>query len=139
MLNIVALVGRIVSELEIKETPSGKKYLKFCVANTQGNQKSNFIDCLAWEQNAEFICKYYHKGDPISIEGRLEANIYQDSQGNKKKIMSVVVRSSEFLPNKKQDNSNYQKTQQPQQAKQTSMFSGNSNNNRFDDDAELPF
>ena len=78
MLNVVALMGRLVYEPELKTTPSGINVCSFRVAvdrsfTRQGEErKADFIDIVAWRQTAEFVCKYFQKGSVIAIEGSLQ-------------------------------------------------------------------
>lgn len=110
MLNTVALMGRFTCDLEIKQTNSGKKVINFCLAvernraSKDEEKKSDFIDCTAWENTAEFICTYFKKGDPIIAQGRLETRQYEDKQGNKRKAVYVLVNNVNFCAFKKDEN-----------------------------------
>ena len=84
MLNVVALMGRLVADPELKTTQSGNSVCTFRVAvdrsyAPQGEERqADFITVTAWRKTAEFICKYFQKGSMISVQGRLETRQYQD-------------------------------------------------------------
>ncbi len=107
MLNMVALMGRFTHDIKVKELDSGKKVINFCLAVERSRatkdeeKKSDFIDCIAWENTAEFICTYFKKGDPIIAQGRLETRQYEDKQGNKRKAVYVLVNNVNFCAFKK--------------------------------------
>ena len=109
MLNIVVLMGRFTKDLELKKLESGKKVINFCLAVERNRAKkdeekvSDFIDCIAWENTAEFISTYFKKGDPIIAQGRLETRQYEDKQGNKRKAVYVLVNNVNFCAFKKNE------------------------------------
>lgn len=89
-LNRVILFGRLVRDPEIRQTPSGVSVAKISVAcdrqfaNKQtGERECDFIEVQAWRQTADFISKYFHKGDAITVEGSLRNNNYEDKSGVK--------------------------------------------------------
>ena len=102
MLNRVILMGRIAQELEMKTTQSGVSVLSFSIAVDrnfvrQGEERqTDFIDCVAWRQQAEFINKYFGKGRMICIEGTLQKRSYDDRNGNKRWVTEVVVDNVSF-------------------------------------------
>lgn len=102
MLNVCVLMGRLTQQPELKTLPIGKSVLNFTVAvnrpqrkNTE-EQKTDFVDCVTWEGTAEFISKYFKKGDAIIVKGQLETRIYQDKQGNNRKATELLVREVDF-------------------------------------------
>ena len=84
MINMVALMGRLTYEPELRTTPSGVSVLRFQVACDRNYQRSgqdrqaDFIDCVAWRQTAEFISRYFHKGSMIAVEGSIQTSSYTD-------------------------------------------------------------
>ena len=102
MLNNFSCMGRLTHTPELKTTTNGNDVVRFCLAvarpktTTDGEKQTDFIDCVAWNKTAEFICKYFKKGEPIIVEGRLETRGYEDKQGNKRKACEVVVREVNF-------------------------------------------
>lgn len=109
MLNRVIIMGRITHELELKQTPSGVSVLTFSVAversfAKQGEERqTDFISCVAWRQQAEFISKYFGKGRMIALEGNLRTRTYDDKNGTKHYVTEVFVDSASFTGEKKQD------------------------------------
>jgi len=84
MINRVILMGRITQDLELKSTPSGVSVLTFSIAAErnfvkQGEERqADFISCVAWRQQAEFISKYFGKGRMIALEGSLRTRTYDE-------------------------------------------------------------
>ena len=116
MLNRVILMGRITQDLELKSTPSGVSVLSFSVAversyARQGeDRQADFINCVAWRQQAEFISKYFGKGRMIALEGNLRTRTYDDKNGTKHYVTEVYVDSVSFTGEPKQgglSNTNY--------------------------------
>ena len=107
MLNVVALEGRFVADPELKQTTSGLSVTSFRLACDrsyckQGQERqTDWIDCVAWRSNAEFICKYFSKGQLTAIEGSIQTRSYTDKDGNKRKAVEVVVSQAHFAESKK--------------------------------------
>lgn len=78
-MNTVVLMGRISNEIELSETRNGKVYTRFSIAcdSKYKRDETNFIPCVAWGKNAEFIGKYFAKGRMIAVEGELESGKYE--------------------------------------------------------------
>ncbi len=114
MLNRVILMGRITQDLELKQTTGGTSVLSFTVAVDrsfvkQGEERqADFINCVAWRQQAEFISKYFGKGRMIALEGNLRTRTYDDRNGTKHYVTEVYVDSVSFTGEPKQGgNSSY--------------------------------
>lgn len=111
MINTVALTGRLTYEPELKATQSGVLVIRFQVAvdrnyQAQGQERqADFIDCIAWRQTAEFISRYFHRGDMIGIEGGIQTSNFTDKDGNKRKSVDVVANNVSFCGSKQQSNS----------------------------------
>ncbi len=109
MLNSCILMGRFTHNPELKTITSSNNTVKFSLAvtrfkaTTNFENKTDFIDCMAWNNTAEFICKYFKKGDPIIVEGRPETKQYEDKQGNKRKTYEVIVNNVNFCAFKKDE------------------------------------
>ena len=113
MLNNINLIGRVTKDIELRKTQSNKSVINFTLAvddgkDGQGNSRTQFIDCQAWEGLAETIQKYVLKGDMVNINGRLVNNNYENN-GVKYYSYLVEANSMTLLPNKRQSQ------QQPQQ------------------------
>lgn len=106
MLNKAVMVGRLTADPELKQTPNGVNVCSFTVAvDRPGKDKgTDFIDCVAWRQRAEFVSRYFGKGDPIGIEGTIQTRNYEDRNGNKRKAVEVVCDQASFLPKSKGQN-----------------------------------
>ena len=101
MLNIVALMGRLVAEPELRHTPSGVATCTFRIAvdrsySKDGERKADFIDIVTWRQTAEFVCKYFHKGSMIAVNGSIQTRNYEDKNGNKRTAFEVVAEGVHF-------------------------------------------
>ena len=104
-MNIVALIGRFVATPELKQTPSGVSVSAFSLAvNRETKEReTDFFDCVAWNKNAEFITRYFNKGDMIGIQGHLQARTWEDKTGQKRKSFEIIVDRSSFVGGKKTD------------------------------------
>lgn len=99
-LNTVIIMGRITHDLEIKQTQSGIASLRFSVAvdrySKDDEKKTDFINCVAYRNSAEFIGKYFGKGRMIAITGSLHTYNYDDNNGVKRYVTEVIVDSADF-------------------------------------------
>lgn len=106
MINSVVIMGRLTYEPELRATPSGVSVVRFQVAVDRSYQKAgeerktDFIDCTAWRQTAEFVCKYFHKGSMIAVEGSLQTDNYTDKNGEKRKSVQLVASQASFCGSK---------------------------------------
>lgn len=98
-MNSITIIGRITKEPELKYTQNNKKFVSFCVAvpKSNGKNETSFIDCIVWEQSAEFLCRHVHKGNQIGITGSLETRQYTDNQGNNRKVSEIQVRNIDLI------------------------------------------
>lgn len=100
MLNRVILMGRLTAQPELKTTPSGVAVTSFSIAvDRPGKEKvTDFINIVAWRSSAEFICRYFSKGDPITVEGRIQVRNYTTQEGQKRNVVEVVADQVGFVP-----------------------------------------
>ena len=109
MLNVVAIMGRLVADPELRTTPAGYSVCSFRIACDrsyvqQGQERqADFIDIVAWRQQADFVSKYFQKGSMIAVEGSLQTRQYQDKQGSKRTAVEVVANNISFAGAKRQD------------------------------------
>ena len=109
MINKVILIGRITKDPELKYTGSNIVYCQFSLAvnrqftNAEGERETDFINCTTWKASAENLAKYVSKGALLGIEGRIEVRNYDDKDGTKKYVTSVVCESVQFLETKKEN------------------------------------
>ena len=122
MLNVVAIMGRLVADPELRTTPQGTNVCSFRIAcdrnfARQGEQRqADFIDIVAWRQQAEFVSKYFQKGSLIAIEGSLQTRQYQDKNGNNRTAVEVVANNINFAGSKNSNaggGANYQNHSAP--------------------------
>ena len=112
MLNIVAIMGRLVADPELRTTQTGNSVCSFRIAcdrnfAPQGQERqADFIDIVAWRQAAEFVCKYFQKGAMIAVDGSLQSRNYQDKNGNNRTAVEVVAEHISFAGPKRQDGQN---------------------------------
>lgn len=106
MYNKVILMGRITHDIEIKTTPSGISVTSFSIAvdrrvqSKDGEKVTDFIDCVAWRQTADFISRFFSKGKLILIEGELQTRTYTDKNSNNRKAVEVIVDRASFTGEK---------------------------------------
>lgn len=103
MFNRCILVGRISTDLELRQTSSGKSYCRFNLAVNRMNEGTNFITITAWNKQAENIVQYQNKGSLILVEGSISTGSYTDSEGNPKKTTEIMAQNIQFLGNKKKE------------------------------------
>lgn len=139
MLNSTHLQGRLTADPELRYTPGGTAVASFTLASDtgrktkDGNRITNFIDCVAWRNQAEFASKYLTKGRLIIAEGELASRSYEDRDGNRRKATELTVDQFHFCDSKK-DNQN---TGHAQQGDGSSVPDGFAEVEGDDDD--LPF
>lgn len=105
-MNKVTLIGRLTKDAELKTTSSGINYCNFIIAvdrkfkDANGNRQADFIACVAWRTTAEFISKYFKKGNKIAVVGSIQTRSYEDQSGNKHLVTEVIVDEAEFVESK---------------------------------------
>lgn len=104
-MNIVCLLGRLTAEPELRHTQSDTPVTSFSVAvdrafQKDGQRQADFINCVAWRQTAEFICRHFHKGQRIALQGSLQSRNYTDKDGNKRTAYEVVIDNAFFAESK---------------------------------------
>lgn len=105
-INKTILIGRLVRDPEPKETQSGTHVVSFTVACDRMKTKTNpdpgadFISCVAWQQSADYLAQYGHKGDTIVVEGRISTRNYDDKDGKKVYVTEVTANNVQLTPKK---------------------------------------
>lgn len=92
-------IGRIVNNLELRSTNNGNSVCQFTIAINEGygdKERTDFIDCVAWNKRAESICKYCDKGVKVAVEGKLQTDSYE-KDGKKIKTTKVLVNEITFI------------------------------------------
>lgn len=106
MLNVVALMGRLVADPELRKTPTGVSTTTFTIACERnyakpGEQRqTDFIDIVAWRGTAEFASKYFRKGHLMAVNGSIQTRTYEDKEGKKRKVFEVVADNLHFADSK---------------------------------------
>lgn len=110
MINCAVIMGRLVADPELKTTPAGVEVCKITVAVDRNFVKAgeerqcDFIDVVAWRTTAAFVCKYFHKGSMIAVNGEIQTRVYEDKNGNKRKAFEIVARNVSFCGGKSEGN-----------------------------------
>ena len=108
MINNVVLAGRLVRNIELRQTSTGKEMTYFTLAvnrnfkNEQGVQAADFIGCVVFGKTAENMARFLSKGSLIAVEGRISTRNFQGNDGKTVYVTEVVASSITFLESKKQ-------------------------------------
>lgn len=106
MLNQAVLMGRLTADPELKHTQSGIAVVRFTLAvdrsyAKQGDErKTDFINITAWRQTAEFVSRYFRKGQLAAVQGSIQTGSYTDRDGNKRNTFDVVADQVHFSDRK---------------------------------------
>ena len=109
MLNHITIMGRITRDIELRRTPSGVAVASFTLAvdrdfkEKNGEKETDFIDCVAWKNTAEFVDKYFGKGRVAVVSGRLQIRNWTDKDGNKRRTAEVIADNVYFGDSKKEE------------------------------------
>ena len=101
MLNVVVLTGRLTADPELKTTTNGTSVCSFSIAvdrryKAGEERQADFINIVTWRSSAEFVSKYFKKGQIIAIEGSIQTRRYQDKDGNNRTAFEVVANNVQF-------------------------------------------
>ena len=136
-MNLCCFTGRLTATPELKSTPSGKSVCNFSLAvdkrfgGANGEKEVSYIDFVAWNHNADFLCKWFDKGVRVAVTGELQTRMYEDKDGKKIKVAEVLVSTVEFADGKREAN---------EVATSTTPTSNTTNqgDTSFDDDGFVP-
>ena len=109
-MNNVSLIGRFTRDPELRSTETGASVCSFSLAvqrgyrNKDGEYEADFINCVAWKNSAEFISKYFKKGQQIGVQGELQTRKWSDDEGKTRYATEVIIRNTTFVG--KSENSN---------------------------------
>lgn len=113
MLNHVVIMGRMVRDPELRQLDNGTSVTSFSVAvernyvdKTTNERQTDFLNVVAWRQTADFVCKYFHQGDMIALEGSLQSRKYTDKDGNNRIAIEIVASNISFCGGKNGGNAN---------------------------------
>lgn len=93
MLNHITIMGRLTKDVELRRTGTGTAVASFTIACDRdfGDKETDFIECVAWKNTAEFVSKYFSKGKMAVVSGRLQMRSWTDKDGNKRRTAEVVA------------------------------------------------
>jgi len=107
-MNQIVLMGRLTRDPELRHTQTGTAVASFALAvdrgyssKDSGERQTDFIDIVAWRQTAEFVSKYFTKGQMAAVTGRLQIRDWTDKDGNKRRSAEVVADNVYFTESKK--------------------------------------
>lgn len=108
MLNKTILIGRLVKDPELRTTATGTPVTSFTLAvnrkfSKDGDRQADFFNIVAWNKTAEFVGKYFTKGQQVLVSGRLENRSWEDNSGVKRYATDVIAEEVEFADSKKQE------------------------------------
>ena len=114
MLNSVIIQGRLVYDPELRATKNGKSVLNVRLAvDRDFSEGCDFLDVIIWEKGAEFVTKYFAKGDSLLIQGRIQQRQWEDDEGNVHNAVEVVADRVHFPGGKAKANQEAEKPQKP--------------------------
>lgn len=133
-MNNICITGRLTKDPELKSTLNGKSVVSVNVAvdrnyKVNGERASDFIPVVFWRSTAEFVAKYFSKGDNIAIVGSLESREYIDKENKKRIVWEVIASDVSFCGGKKNDN--------PSSGK--AITTTQNDNNTFEVEDDFPF
>lgn len=137
-MNKVLLTGNIVRDPEYRSTQTGTPVCNFTVAvnrkfkDSSGTYPSDYINCVAWKNTADFVSKYFQKGSPIEVEGNLQTRNFEDSKGIKRYVTEVYVEQVGFNGRRLREDVPENKTAEDLFGDELAEF-------KPIDDADLPF
>jgi len=107
-MNQIVIMGRLTRDPELRHTPNGVAVASFTLAVDRsfapkdgGERQTDFIDVVAWRNTAEFVSKYFVKGQMAAVTGRLQIRDWTDKDGNKRRSAEVVAENIYFTESKK--------------------------------------
>ena len=146
MLNLAVLMGRLVANPELRHTPSNIAVTSFTIAvergfvKAGGEKQTDFIDIVAWRNTAEFVTKYFSKGQLVAIEGSIQTRTYTDKDGNKRKAFEVLANAVHFAEPKRDSGSGGSQVPRFDDIPATTYAAGtNDDFKEIEEDDDLPF
>lgn len=113
-MNTVQLIGRLTKDPELKYSPSGTPIARFTIAvnNEFKKDEADFINCVAFNKQAENLCNYQKKGSRIGVVGRIQTGSYEGQDGKRVYTTDVIANNIEYLDSKNQGESQSSNQQQ---------------------------
>lgn len=142
MLNKAIIMGRLTDNPELRKTPNDISVVSFTLAverayRSGADRVTDFLDVVAWRTTAEFVSKYFVKGQLVAVEGSIQVRSYTDKDGNKRRAWEIVADQVHFAESKR-DQGNAPATRSEQPASYSNADPGTFTE-LPDDDNDLPF
>ncbi len=146
-MNKVILVGRLPRDPEVKTTQNQLEVCSFTVAvdrrfkTASGERQADFINCVAWRQQAKLLGQYFQKGSRIGIVGSIQSRSYDDKEGKRVYVTEVSVDEIEFVDSKRDGSNGPSGYDEPpmSQTPPSALQTDSGFNMTMDDDISLPF
>lgn len=142
-MNTISITGNITRDPEVKSTKSGVSVCSFTLAvkRPRTSDTTDFINCVAFRQSADFLGKFAKKGNKVGVVGVLTARAYETNSGDKRTAYEVLADNVELLESRAsgQAQNNPTPVAKPQQAKKPSAFEEEMDDLIVLDDGDLPF
>lgn len=144
MLNTAIIMGRLTADPELKTTRSNISVTSFTVAvdrnyKSGDERQTDFIDVVAWRGTADFVSRYFKKGQMIAVQGSIQTRPYEDKNGNKRKAVEIVADNVSFCGSKNERNNRMPTTDIPTESFSVLPDTNNCFPFGADDDEGLPF
>lgn len=112
MLNVAVIMGRLTADPELRYTPNDIPVTTFTLAvdrsfSRNGERQTDFLDVVAWRKTAEFVCKYFTKGQMMAVNGSIQTRTWEDKQGNKRKSVEIQADNVSFTGSKRENQGSY--------------------------------
>ena len=144
MLNRVILMGRLVSDPELKTTTSGISVTSFRIAvdrsyvKAGAERQADFFDIVAWRNTAEFVCRNFGKGALIAVDGQLQSRQYQAKDGTNRTVVEVVADNVSFTGERRDPNASYSQPARDPYSQVAPVAPAAYSNGTVDDFQEMP-
>lgn len=145
MINVAVIMGRLTADPELKTTQGGNSVCSFTVAvdrnyAPQGQErKTDFINVVAWRSTAEFVSKWFRKGQMIALQGPIQVRNYEDRNGNKRTAVEIIADEVSFCGSKAEQGTQRNPQEYPPEATQQVSTAEPDDFSDVDLDDELPF
>lgn len=113
MINSCIMMGRLTADPELRHTPSNVAVISFTIAvdrtyaKAGAERQTDFFDVVAWNKTAEFVSRYFRKGQLVAVQGHMETRTYEDKSGIKRKVYEIIAESVHFAESKRNDYGEY--------------------------------
>lgn len=140
-MNSVTMIGRLTNEPELRRTQSGTACCSFTLAVKRPRAKdtTDFHNFVVWQQGAEYLSQYGHKGDLVGVTGYMTTREWTDKDGNKRKAVEVTCESVELISSKRNSEAGNNTTQRQYSYQSQPSYAQQGFKTIDDPDANLPF